>query len=171
MSVSESSTEQNSHPTLQTSPQRVIMREWIGAILRNVFFRQMTVWELEKMDCVWSHLHHKHNTFWHRSCPYYCRSLLPDDLTRHLQTCQHETKYKFRRYDFGGNFRDTCEWFRCDLEIGIYGRTTAHHTAAWPGLQATEPSRGFLFHLKHCHRLPNDKPPSICYGHRCRVID
>ena len=139
---------------------------------QECFFRQMTVWELEEMDCVWNHLSHKHNTFWHRPCPHCHRSLLPDDLVGHLRECRHHMNHRYMPPDYACNFRNACELFRFRLEKGILGRTTALDTAARSGSLARWSSGGFLFHL-NCHGIYNSRgsPPVTCCDPHCGFID
>ena len=150
--------------------QRYIDHPYI--YFQECFFRHMTVWELEEMDCVWNHLSHKHNTFWHRRCAHCHRSLLPDDLIGHLRERRHHMNHRYEVSDYACNFRDACELFRQRLEKGLEGRTTAFDTAAWSGSLARSSSGGFLFHLD-CHAFFNSRgsPPVTCWDRYCSFID
>ena len=139
---------------------------------QECFFQQMTVWELQEMDCLWNHLSHQYTTFWHQTFPYCHRSLLSNDLISHLRERRHHLNHESRPSDYDWTFDHAYEWFRVDLELGMLGRTTALDTAAWLGSLARESSGGFLYHLEYHGLFPDEGPPRvICSGRRCGFID
>ena len=127
------------------------------------FFAQMTVWELEEMECVWYHLQyqqgiHSNSTLWRRRCPRCGEQFLPDDLLGHVRV--RRCRYNVRHYH-SLNFGNACSWYRLDLEYNFQGGTTADRLAWWPNPLAREPSAGFKFLFDHLDKLrPGEAPPT-----------
>lgn len=130
------------------------------------FFYQMTVWELEEMECVWYHLYHQNNSLWRRPCPFCQVGCLPDQLLSDIRFCRNlHLKAINRNPESGSSFRGACSWFRQDLEVGLFGKTMDNDLSMWPHGRAREPSAGFkLLFDNHTEIRPNDKPPTIGRG-------
>ena len=136
--------------------------------LQRVFFLQMTVWELEELECVWYHLTHQNKALkgWRQICPFCRQYLLPDSLIIHIRWCHGSPLYTIHTLKtlcWAPTLEEACTWFRLYLELGLGGmEIKGNSTVMWPDGPAREPSTGFTFLLKH-HRLicPDDPPPTI----------
>lgn len=89
---------------------------------QRAFFQQLTVWELEELECVRYHLSHQTQAFWRRPCPFcYQQAYLPDELFAHIGECKGPqtgptaTKPRAFRSLKGSDFQEACCWFRPDL--------------------------------------------------------
>ena len=136
--------------------------------IQKVFFCQMTVWELEEMECVWYHLAHQNKALngWRRICPFCQQNVLPDSLIVHIRWCRGSplyTVHSIKYLSWAPSFEEACGWFRLYLELGLGGmETKENNMVRWLDGPAREPSIGFTFLLEH-HRVirPDDPPPTV----------
>jgi len=128
---------------------------------QRVFFTQMTVWELEELECAWYHLCHQARTFWCCRCPHCDRRQLPDDYVGHLRECEHDN-IGDEEHNHGCNFKEACSTFRSSLEHPENrprGWNTGKALAQWPDPLANKPSAGFKFLHAHNKSLnPKGNP-------------
>ena len=121
------------------------------------FFSQLTVWELEEMECAWYHLCHQSSTLWRRPCPYCPRKALPDDLNGHLWKYVERLESGDAPSGYGCNFTHACPWFRMDLEVGF---ARDRKMARWSRQLARGPNAGFEFFEDWGHMIqPRSSSP------------
>lgn len=130
------------------------------------FFWQMTVWELEELECVWFHLTYQVKTLWRHRCPFCDRNPLPDRYVAHIRECQNprvtpnDDHGRWLAPSFGPNFAKACHWFRALLED--WDGNMEHDLSKWPEGPAREPSAGFTFRFDHHQRIVSYYiPPTI----------
>ena len=113
------------------------------------FFWQMTIWELEEMECIWYHLKQNPSLFWNGICPHCHASFLPDDLIIHNRPeCQRGSgeacKFTSAISYFRADFEKLPHWVNHPIISDPYKAL-----AAWPDPLAEHAGAGYTYAVRH----------------------
>lgn len=123
---------------------------------QRLFFRRLSLWEVEEMECVHHHLRYETH-LWKKYCLNCNLLLLPDQLLEHSRRCGQAAdtdriRKLRRRYTFSGT---------CQLLRELIGRPFEKREIFWTDSPsaADHPSTGYLYLENHWDSLS----PEYCY--------